>query len=155
MPTNLLEPITGLSTANLEKATATENDVLIGKTFYSGNNELKTGTSKSHVIIGASLWNNAQTKVDKEFFIYSGGGFTAQKSFDVCIYPYLFGDNYAVGTIGIQLNGSTIISVYTPDGTYTTYTTPKVVSVNSGDTISGAVWASNDWASFSFILEKA
>ncbi len=151
----LLSPITGLSNKALQKATATENDVLIGKTFYSGNNELKTGTSNSHVLIGASLWNNAQTREDKEFFIYSGGGFIAQKSFNVCIYPYLFGDNYAVGTIGIQLNGSTIISVYTPDGTYTVYTAPKVISVNKGDTISGALWTSNDWASFSFILEKA
>ena len=154
MPDKILNPYNGLSNNALQKATATENDVLIGKTFYSGNNELKTGTSKSHVIIGASLWNNAQVREDKEFFIYSGGGFIAQKSFDVCIYPYLFGDNYAKGTIGIQLNGSTIISVYTPDGTYTSYTTPKIVSVNSGDTISGAVWAINDWASFSFILEK-
>ena len=154
MPDKILNPYNGLSNNALQKATATENDVLIGKTFYSGNNELKTGTSKSHVIIGASLWNNAQVREDKEFFIYSGGGFTAQKSFDVCIYPYLFGDNYAKGSIGIQLNGSTIISVYTPDGTYTSYTTPKIVSVNSGDTISGAVWAINDWASFSFILEK-
>ena len=124
MPDKILNPYNGLSNNALQKATATENDVLIGKTFYSGNNELKTGTSKSHVIIGASLWNNAQVREDKEFFIYSGGGFTAQKSFDVCIYPYLFGDNYAIGTIGIQLNGSTIISVYTPDGTYTSYTTP-------------------------------
>ena len=44
MPNDLLEPITGLSIANLEKATTTENDVLNGKTFYAGDKKLKTGT---------------------------------------------------------------------------------------------------------------
>lgn len=34
----------GLSNSKLALATATENDVLTGKTFYSGSKELKTGT---------------------------------------------------------------------------------------------------------------
>ena len=41
MPNDLLEPITGLSIAKLEKATATVNDVVSGKTFYAGDKTLK------------------------------------------------------------------------------------------------------------------
>lgn len=44
MPTDLLEPITGLSIANLEKANALPEDVRTGKTFYSGSKTLQTGT---------------------------------------------------------------------------------------------------------------
>lgn len=46
MPTNFLSEVTGLSASKLEKATATEGDVLVGKTFYSGGKTLKTGTMK-------------------------------------------------------------------------------------------------------------
>ena len=45
MPTNLLNISSGvLSSSNLANATATTGDVLSGKTFYSGNEDLKTGT---------------------------------------------------------------------------------------------------------------
>ena len=44
MPNDLLEAITGLSIANLEKATALPEDVRIDKTFYSGSKTLQTGT---------------------------------------------------------------------------------------------------------------
>lgn len=46
MPTNLLSEATGLSATKLRQATATEGDVLVGKTFYSGDKTLKTGTMK-------------------------------------------------------------------------------------------------------------
>ena len=46
MPTDLLSEVTGLSASKLGQATATERDVLVGKTFYSGDKNLKTGTMK-------------------------------------------------------------------------------------------------------------
>ena len=45
MPTNFLSEVTGLSLSSLEKATALPADVVSGKTFYSGDKELKTGTN--------------------------------------------------------------------------------------------------------------
>ena len=45
MPTDLLSEVTGLSLSSLEKATALPADVVSGKTFYSGDKELKTGTN--------------------------------------------------------------------------------------------------------------
>ena len=45
MPTNFLSEVTGLSASKLGQATATEGDVLVGKTFYSGDKSLKTGTN--------------------------------------------------------------------------------------------------------------
>ena len=44
MPTDFLSEVTGLSLSSLEKATALPADVISGKTFYSGDKELKTGT---------------------------------------------------------------------------------------------------------------
>ena len=46
MPTDFLSEATGLSASKLGQATATEGDVLVGKTFYSGDKTLKTGTMK-------------------------------------------------------------------------------------------------------------
>ena len=53
MPTELLSPEYGLSNSKLEECTATEADVLSGKTFYSGSTEIKTGTGKMVVYVGA------------------------------------------------------------------------------------------------------
>lgn len=44
MPENLMDPITGLSDSKLSQATASSSDVLSGKTFYSGDKTLKSGT---------------------------------------------------------------------------------------------------------------
>ena len=53
MPTNLLSPEYGLSNSKLEECTATEADVLSGKTFYSRSTEIKTGTGQMVVYVGA------------------------------------------------------------------------------------------------------
>lgn len=42
----------GISKSKLEKCTATEADVLSGKTFYAGSTDLKTGTGKVAVLVG-------------------------------------------------------------------------------------------------------
>ena len=55
MSTDLLEPITGLSIANLEKATASSSDVISGKTFYSGDKSLKTGSMINRGAWGTSV----------------------------------------------------------------------------------------------------
>lgn len=44
MEENLLSVLTGLSESDIAKATAVVSDVLSGKTFYSGDKNLKTGT---------------------------------------------------------------------------------------------------------------
>ena len=54
MPTNLLSEVTGLSASKLGQATSTEGDVLVGKTFYSGNKTLKTGTMKDTQTLAAT-----------------------------------------------------------------------------------------------------
>lgn len=66
MPNDLLEPITGLSITNLEKATATVNDVVSGKTFYAGDKTLKTGVksaSFTHVTFALSEATQANDTV--------------------------------------------------------------------------------------------
>ena len=54
MPNDFLSEVTGLSESKLEKATATEGDVLVGKTFYSGGKTLKTGTMKDTQALAAT-----------------------------------------------------------------------------------------------------
>ena len=54
MPTDLLSEVTGLSASKLGQATATEGDVLVGKTFYSGDKTLKTGTMKDTQTLAAT-----------------------------------------------------------------------------------------------------
>ena len=44
MPDKLLSPEYGLSNSKLEECTANPSDVMNGKTFYSGDKNLKTGT---------------------------------------------------------------------------------------------------------------
>lgn len=44
MPSNLLNELPGLTKSKLTLATATENDVVTGKTFYSGDKTLQTGS---------------------------------------------------------------------------------------------------------------
>lgn len=46
-PSEITAGINSIVYANLSQATATENDVASGKTFYAGNNTLKTGTKPS------------------------------------------------------------------------------------------------------------
>ena len=54
MPTDLLSEVTGLSASKLGQATVTEGDVLVGKTFYSGDKTLKTGTMKDTQSLAAT-----------------------------------------------------------------------------------------------------
>ena len=54
MPNEILldSSIGSITSTDLESCTATESDVLIGKTFYSGNDTIKTGTASLLVYIG-------------------------------------------------------------------------------------------------------
>lgn len=53
MEENLLSVLTGLSESDIAKATAVVSDVLSGKTFYSGDKNLKTGTMTNR-----GAWNS-------------------------------------------------------------------------------------------------
>lgn len=44
----LMEPSGGLTTSKLALATATEGEVLNGKTFYAAGKALRTGTMPNH-----------------------------------------------------------------------------------------------------------
>lgn len=47
-PSEITSGINAIETADFSQATATETDVIAGKTFYAGNSTLKTGTSSGH-----------------------------------------------------------------------------------------------------------
>ena len=57
MPTNFLSEVTGLTLSSLEKATASPADVVLGKTFYSGDKTLKTGNLDPRTFIAfGKVW---------------------------------------------------------------------------------------------------
>ena len=61
MPTAFLSPSIGLTNSDLEKTTASASDVLKDKTFYAGNNTIKTGTipvMTRGYAKSISLWTN-------------------------------------------------------------------------------------------------
>lgn len=71
MPNDLLEPITGLSIENLEKANALPEDVRTGKTFYSGSKELKIGVSPDTSTF-AHVWLRSSATIVARFQIFEG-----------------------------------------------------------------------------------
>lgn len=56
----LLSPSSGLSVSNLKKATATPSDVLSGKSFYAGSDEMQFGTY-SPVISSSAISSGQKT----------------------------------------------------------------------------------------------
>ena len=155
MPDNLLSPSNGLSISKLKSATATPADVISGKTFYSGNKELKIGNKSKTQIVAAYLWNNQVEREDKSYFSYSSesdGTITAKKSFNATIYPLLFSDK-AMGTLGIKINGSLILSATNDGSRYVFYTTPKSIYINQGDVIQIYSDSWGDWGAVNYIIE--
>lgn len=111
----LLTQSNGLGNSKLESATATESDVVDGKTFYSGSSDIKVGTNKnagfSRIIrlYGYSIYDG-----DNNYFvisIFENGEFTEK-----FIGP---GESYDDEAFSVRL--TTITSRYC-DG----YFTPKV-----------------------------
>lgn len=78
MPTNLLNVSSGvLSSSNLANATATTGDVLSGKTFYSGNKDLKTGTmisrgSSTSAINVSTSGSNVTYRINQGAYMLNG-----------------------------------------------------------------------------------
>ena len=78
MPTNLLNVSSGvLSSSNLANATATTGDVLSGKTFYSGNEELKTGTmisrgSSTSAVSVSTSGSNVTYRINQGAYMLNG-----------------------------------------------------------------------------------
>lgn len=65
MATDLMQPGGGLTNSKLALATATEKDAIQGKTFYSKNKTLKTGTMIDHSSLTApvNLGSNGSTEL--------------------------------------------------------------------------------------------
>lgn len=155
MSENLIIQSNGLSNSKLQLATATEEDVLKGKTFYSGNKILKNGNRSKGQIVAAYIWNNQVEREDKLYFSYSSesnGTITAKKSFNATIYPLLFSDK-AMGTLGIKINGSLILSATNDGSQYVFYTTPKNIYINQGDVIQIYSDSWGDWGAVNYIIE--
>lgn len=155
MSENLIIQSNGLSNSKLELATATEEDVLTGKTFYAGNKELKIGNRSKTQIVAAYLWNNQVEREDRSYFSYSSesnGTIIAKKSFNATIYPLLFSDK-AIGTLGIKINGSLILSATNNGSQYVFYTTPKSIYINQGDVIQIYSDSWGDWGAVNYIIE--
>lgn len=118
MPDNLLEPITGLSIANLEKATATVNDVVSGKTFYAGDKTLKTGVkSVGWYKVGSDIAVNGtyvSVKVDisKKNIDYS----SITNSNIIVVPKSSLGGNYGeIDSLPVQAYAPNIVANYNPD----------------------------------------
>ena len=78
MPTNLLNVSSGvLSSSNLANATATTGDVLSGKTFYSGDEDLKTGTmisrgSSTSAVSVSTSGSNVTYRINQGAYMLNG-----------------------------------------------------------------------------------
>lgn len=78
MPTNLLNVSSGiLSSSNLADATATTGDVLSGKTFYSGDEDLKTGTmisrgSSTSAVSVSTSGSNVTYRINQGAYMLNG-----------------------------------------------------------------------------------
>lgn len=97
----------GLSNSELEKTTATEADVLTGKTFYSGNKELKTGTmALMRVIKIADGLNISSVDVSK---IYDGFATLTVNNFLIDVY-YSVGGNSNIYNFGS--GGTPLVQIY-------------------------------------------
>ena len=127
MPTNLLNVSSGvLSSSNLANATATTGDVLPGKTFYSGNEDLKTGTMISRGAWGATIAPGTSTSVPAGY--HNGGGkVTASASSGIL--------EFGVSIINGGTIRRTINSQYISNGIFQKSCNVRIIAFT---------WASND-----------
>lgn len=70
-PAEITDGIKSIPAINLSLANATENDVILGKTFYAGTSELKTGRATFDVDIVHALvdYFPSTCSYDKEFYL--------------------------------------------------------------------------------------
>ncbi len=70
-PAEITEGIKTIPSTDLSAANATESDVALGKTFYAGNSELKTGTSLFDVEVLKKVFMYSRNTVDTEAYYYT------------------------------------------------------------------------------------
>ena len=134
MPNNLLSPEYGLSNSKLEECTANTSDVLNGKTFYSGNEDLKTGT-----MINNGAWTSS---------VAAGGSVTIPAG-----YHNGGGKVIASASSGILEFGVSIISGGTIRRTINSqYIINGVFQKSCNVRIIAFSWASNDHQNVNVIL---
>ena len=127
MPTNLLNVSSGvLSSSNLANATATTGDVLSGKTFYSENEDLKTGTMTNNGAWGITIAPGTSTTVPAGY--HNGGGrVTASASSGIL--------EFAVSIVSGGKLRKTINSQYISNGVFQKSCNVRIIAFT---------WASND-----------
>lgn len=72
MPDRILNPSNGLSKTKLENTTALVSDVLSGKTFYSGDDTLKSGTMVNRGAWSSSVASGASVTIPAGYHNGSG-----------------------------------------------------------------------------------
>ena len=120
MPSNLLNELPGLTKSKLTLATATENDVVTGKTFYSGDKTLKTGTYQGILLNSENI-----TKFDLSHGKGMSYSVTYTPPYGSYMFTYIYVNlnNYSAsenstGRFILSINGETITneSYYRPGG---------------------------------------
>lgn len=83
-PAEITAGIKSIESPDFSSATATEEDVVLGKTFYAGNNSLKTGTNNLNKDFIESMYLNIPTNI-----VYN---FTLPEE-TITLKPYAFNSN--------------------------------------------------------------
>lgn len=95
----------GLNNSKLALATAQENEVLAGKTFYAGSKEIKTGSMTNNGAWGATV--NAGGSVTIPQGYHSGGGKVTANNLSNIVYITRSGIADSQGTsLSTSVNGS-------------------------------------------------
>ena len=95
---------TGLSDADLARANATPEDVTAGKTFYSGDRELKTGTAQGGLTLKMrytgtiSPSNSLTVDVKSKTFLIVGAGYNVDDRGYMNVCLYVSDGKYIIGT---------------------------------------------------------
>ncbi len=127
MPDNLLNAISGLSSSDLALTTATINDVLSGKTFYSGDDTIKTG-------VASWIGNDIATVVNANNRATSwSGSVTGHTRYVYCI---VCGDRFDTNNAFSVSNGTVTMNHFITtndydDGSYRCYGRVGIITANS------------------------
>lgn len=119
MSENLIIQSNGLSNSKLELATATEEDVLTGKTFYAGNKELKIGNYNGLRLNRSNIKSFSSSHSEgHNFSITVSIPFSEYKIIylDIVIYNYSASQS-STGTCILKIENETILNTrYTRPG---------------------------------------
>lgn len=143
MSEKLLSPITGLSESKLALATAIASDVLSGKTFYSGDKELKTGTMTNRGAWGTTVAAGGSITIPAGYHNGSGRVTATYGSSSISAYGGSVTASAAGWYVGIAAAGRTK-NDYNPDPSYSTN--------GSSVTVHAKVSTGNDKGGYGYLV---